>query len=296
MSRPTEIKLKGNVPAKLGGRYHYKDGNGNNKYLHIYYVEKDEKYEAKEKETVVLTPTANWTHDLGDGPWQRYHKNGKEQIVLSKDTWSEIKQADEVEVFNFEDYGFKSNRTGEVVDYLPRPEKTLEQIGEKVANMSEEKPRNKTVEMLTQAGLTAVKTAGANQVNELITQAGQKALMAFGVPEEYVKSEAGHKLMKVLGPIAIHYAVTAHGEMIDRMLGEGKAAMIQQGCELATQAALNQVMDQIMELVVPTLQELASVGMEAAKDSFATPSAEKDGEESKVQESSAVKELLKAKA
>lgn len=271
-----EIKLEGGTPAKFGGRYVFNDQSGNKQHLNIYFTDKDEAYRATSPSTTVLTPTANWTHELGDGPWQRFHKNGGKEIVLSKDTWNEIKQADEVEVFDPQTYGFVSNVTGEIVDYLPKPNKTeekkLDNIGEKVAaKMSEEKTKNSTLEMVKEAGFDAAKMVGANQANELITQSLKKALQSMGLTHEFLESEAGHKLMKIIGPLAIHYAADTQAEFINGLVGQNASDHIKEGCKFATQAAIGDVMEPLLTFIVPTLKELATMGIENLAASAKAP-------------------------
>lgn len=276
-NRDTSIKLEGGVEAKLGGRYTYSE-DGITKHLYIYHVEKDQAYQSNDNNTVVLTPTANWTHDLGDGPWQRYHKQGTEQIVLSKDTWNEVKVADEVQNFNPADFSFVSNRTNEVVDYLERPaepvdpDKKLDNISEKVAKKMSEDNQNSTLSMLKQAGVDAAKMAGANQANELITSAFKKGLLQMGLTHEFIESEAGHKLMKLLGPLAIHYLADTQSDFIESTIGENATERIKEGCTFATQAAMGDVIEPLMMIMVPLLKDLATTGASslasAAKGGF----------------------------
>ena len=279
-NRETSIKLEGGVEATLGGRYTYTE-DGESKLLYIYHVEKDQSYQSNDKNTAVLTPTANWTHDLGDGPWQRYHKQGTEQIILSKATWTEVKVADEVENFDPENFSFVSNRTNEVVDYLERPleipkideEKKLDNISEKVAKKMSEDNTNSTFSMLKKAGVDAAKMAGANQANELITSAFKKGLLQMGLTHEFIESEAGHKLMKLLGPLAIHYLADTQAEFIENTIGENATENIKEGCQFATQAAMGDVIEPLMMIMLPLLKDLAATGASslasAAKGGFA---------------------------
>lgn len=290
-----EEKLENGVTAKLGGRYCYED-NGRQNYVDVFYTEQDKAYRAVDRETVVLTPTASWTHELGDGPWQKFHKNGAKRIVIAKDAWSEIQHADEVENFDYEKYGFVSKRTGQVTHYLDKPEpevaeeKKLDNISEKVAKKM---TTNSTLDMLKDAGIDATKSVGANQANELITSALKKGMLAMGLPKEYIETEAGHRFMKIMGPIAIHYMADAQSDFIDNMIGENASDNIKEGCKFATQKAMEDVMEPFLEFVAPLLKDLASLGMNSAsaavKNGLAAPV------EEKAPKASAVEQLLKQK-
>jgi len=280
--RDKVIKLEGGEEAELGGRYTYRE-DGEEKYVYLYYVNKDQAYKSNNNDTVVLTPTANWTHELGDAPWQRYHKQGTDKIVLSKATWSEVKVADEIENFNPEDFSFVSNRTHEVVEYLERPaepqnpEKKLDNISEKVAKKMSEDTSNTTLSMFKQAGIDAAKMAGANQANELITSTFKKGLAQFGLQNEFIESEAGHKLIKLMGPLIIHYIADTQGEMIEGFLGENAPEHIKEGCAFATEAAMGDVIQPLMGIMLPLLKDLAATGVNslasAAKGGFSVPAA-----------------------
>jgi len=290
-----EVKLENGVVAKLGGRYAFMD-NGVQRYLEVFYTEQDKAYRASDNDTVVLTPTSSWTHELGDGPWQRMTKNGTKRIVLAKDTWSEIKLADEVEVFDPESYAFVSKRTGNVVEYKTRPEpkttkennKNLDDISEKVAKKM---TTNSTLDMLKGAGIDATKSVGANQANELITSGLKRGLVAMGLPQEYIDSEAGHRFLKILGPILIHYMADSQADFIDGLIGDNASNNIKEGCKFATQKAMEDVMEPFLEFVAPLLKDLASMGANsigsAVKTGLTAPVESKS--------SDAVQELLKNK-
>jgi hypothetical protein len=291
------IKLENGIEAKRGGRYTYKDSSGINQYLDIFYVDQDKAYRASDNKTVVLTPTASWTHELGDGPWQKFHKNGSERIVLSKDTWNEIRVAEEIEVFDYEQYAFVSNRTGEITKRLIKPvikneEKSLNNLSEKV--VKNKMSTNSTLEMLKEAGIDAAKMVGANQANEIITAGIKKALQAMGLEHEFLESDAGHKLIKTLSPLVIHYAASTQAEFIDNFVGENASENIKEGCKFAVQASLNEIMGPLIEHLVPLLKDLATMGASsiatAAKSGFSNT---KSDESEKIVDG--VKELMENK-
>ncbi len=265
----TTEKVEGGEETKLGGRYTFRDG-GEDKHVYIYYVEQDKKYESTDKETVVLTPTASWTHELGDGPWQRMHRQGVKKIVLAKDAWNEIKVADEVENFDPENYSFTSNKTGDIVEYLEKPpeekkesKKKLNKISEKVAkDMSED---NSTFNMFKNASLDAMKEIGADEANALIATGIKSGLASFGLTNDFLESENGTKLIKAIGPLVIHYATTAYGEQIDNLVGENASEHIQEACHLAAKETFKQVVRPALEGLKPMLGELASMGAKSVK-------------------------------
>lgn len=299
MSQQQKIKLENGVEANFGGRYTFQDKEtGEKNLLDIFYVDQEKAYRAADQETFVLTPTASWTHELGDGPWQRFHKNGIKRIVLSKQTWNEVKIAEEIEPFDPETYEIISNLTGKVVEKLEREEpeskkekkkkKNLDNISEKVTkNMS----TNNTLDMIKEAGIDAAKMAGANQANEIITAGMKKGLGALGLTNEFLESEAGHNLMKLIGPLGIHYVASTQAEYIDNLIGSNASENIKEGCKFATQAAIGDVIGPLMEFLVPMLKELATVGVNsiASAGSASNPEAKED------KGSNAVAQLLKNK-
>lgn len=304
INQETEIQVEGGEVAKFGGRYKFKDENGNPQYLPIYYVEEDKAYRCNNKDTVVLTPTASWTHELGDSPWQKKHKQGIRKIVLAKIAWDEIKVADEIEVFDPENHTLVSNVNGQITEQVQRVEqekpkdidKKLENISEKVAQKMTEDKKNTTLDMIKEAGIDAAKMTGANQANELITGALKKALKSMGLTHEFIESEAGHRLMKILGPLAIHYAADTQSEFIDGLVGKNASENIKEGCKFATQAAMGEIMEPMLQFIAPLLKDLASMGAsgiaQAAKTGFSTPAG---AVEEKVEENDAVSTLLKEK-
>lgn len=289
-----EIKLEGGVVATLGGRYTFKDSNNVEQHVYLYYTEKDQSYRSNDPTTAVLTPTANWTHDLGDGPWQRYHKQGTKQIVLSKDTWLEIKQADEVDNFDPQTYTMVSNKTQKVVETIEKQidknsksDKKLDKISEKVVQKMSENT-NSTLDMFKDASIDALKMVGANQANELIVSGLKKALMSMGFTHEWIESEAGHKLLKTMGPLVIHYVASTQSDFIDNLAGENASENIMEGCKFAVQAAMGEIMQHALVHIKPLLTDLASLGANAAKNAFKAPIGAVD-------ETDGVAELLKQK-
>lgn len=294
VKKDTTIKIENGVDAKLGGRYSFTD-NGQKKSLYIYYVDKDEAYDTKDKETVILTPTPNWTHELGEVQWQNFHGQGVNQIVIAKDTWNEVSVADEVEVFDAADLSFTSNLTQEKVDYLEKPvpsdpKKKLENITSKVKKDSKMTDENSTLSMFKEAGLDAIKTTGADQANEVITAGIKKMLNGMGLTNEFLETEKGHQLLKTLGPVLIHYAASTQEDFIDNLIGEGSAENIQEACSLATKAALTNIASEMMQHVAPLLKDLAKMGAGSLKGVVEAPAEEKSAAPEKT-----LSELMKTK-
>lgn len=123
----TEIVLdNGKSVAKLGGRYCYDSSRGGRKYLKLFYVDTDVEHTTEDPKVKVLTPTREWAHELGDGPFQRDEKEGVQADILSKDIWDDIAKADEIEVFDPEKRAFV-NKEGEITDYLPEEDNRREE-------------------------------------------------------------------------------------------------------------------------------------------------------------------------
>lgn len=266
----TKLNLEGGTIAEYGGRYAFVDDNGDQKYMNLYFTEHDKAYRSTDPKAVVLTPTSQWHNELGPAPWQRMVRNGQDKVVLAKEIWEQVKKAEEIEVFNPETNEIVSNKTGDVVDYISRPqtkkaklsEETLETISEKVSQMSEEEETT-TLNMLKAAGIDAAKTVGANQANELITSNLKKALHSIGLSHEFIESEAGHRLMKIIGPLAIHYFADTQSKFINEMVGPNASKNIKEGCKFATQAAMGEVMEPMLMFLVPLLKDLASMGVQS---------------------------------
>lgn len=100
------IYLQNGKEARLGGFYVYETKCPGRRYgnstiithkMAIYHTDEDIEVKSHNPNIVCLLPTKDWNHYLGERQFQKFHMDGK-YIVLSKDTWSTIKQADEIEV------------------------------------------------------------------------------------------------------------------------------------------------------------------------------------------------------
>jgi len=292
---PTQIKFDNGTVAKLAGRYKFEDDDGNDQYLKIYTVEKDVALKPKDRETYVLTPTLHWTHQLGDKQWQALHKEGSKSIVLHIDPWEigPIKEANEIEVFDYAQNAYVS-KSGDIFKIIKTTKdnssktNSFDEISEK---LKEEKKymsnTNSTLDMIKVAGIDAAKTVGAAQVNGMVTSAIIKGAESLGLPSEFLESENGKRVLALLGPLAIHYAADTQAEYIDNLIGDNASENIKEGCKFATQAALQDVMEPLLEFLVPLLKEIASAGAATVGNvakGIGTPAATSSPATDKVQE------------
>lgn len=123
-------------------------------------------------------------------------------------------------------------------------------------NPQEEKTMDAT-EILKTNFATAVKTTGANQVNKTLIDLTKKMLREkLGVDAAWMETPLGNGIIMNLIPTMLVIATT--NPMIANALPAGVAERVGGVATLASAGAMNEVMAQFMEHVIPMITELAS--------------------------------------
>lgn len=282
MKQRTNIMLDGGTVAKLGGRYCFP----NQYYIDIFYVEKDIKYTSTSGDVKILTPIRSWAEELTSTNLKKSFDNGKRGVVVCKDIWEQLRLADDVEKYNNRTSRFIGALDGyidendddeegddwEDDDWEDDDKEDLDLYEEvEMANnngkteliMKKITTENKssTMTMVSQAAIDAAKLTGAKKANEVIVGAITAALEKAGIPREFSEDEYAQVILKLMGPILIHYLADTQSEVINNLIGENSANRIKEGCKFATQAATAEVMEPLIAFMVPLLKELASGGL-----------------------------------
>lgn len=254
MQIKSEIVVSKDITAKYGGRLRLED----DKYLHIYCIDKDvttdENFSTSEKNTKILVPITKYKNEISYENFVSFvNEKNTNKLVLSKTIFEMFKQADDCEYYDYENKCFRilpnNNEIVEKFDLDQKEKKTMSDT---------------TLSMIKNASIQAVKSEAAKEANAAITANVKKALKLANLQTEFFDTPVGTQLIQLLGPSLIDYIALYQEEAINSMLGKNASKRIREGCKLAMEESLKDVIGPLIKFVLPMLKDLASMGINAA--------------------------------